>query len=110
MFTVIVSLQVRPEATERFLKTIRDNAHATLGHEPGCLRFDVHRSVEDPQHFLLYEIYRDEDAFYTGHRNAAHYPAWRSMAAEMVVPGSHVNSYFQPAFPEDLPETQELVI
>ncbi len=31
--------------------------------EPGCLRYEVGRSTEDPRRFLLYEVYRDEAAF-----------------------------------------------
>jgi quinol monooxygenase YgiN len=31
--------------------------------EPGCVRYDVNRATEDPRRFLLFEVYRDEDAF-----------------------------------------------
>lgn len=31
--------------------------------EPGCLRFDVHRSLEDRSVFFLYEQYTSEAAF-----------------------------------------------
>ncbi|WP_217576787.1 putative quinol monooxygenase [Streptomyces sp. GbtcB7] len=105
MFTVIVSLQVRPEKTDRFLAAIRANSRATRRDEPGCLRFDVHRSTDDPQRFLLYELYRDEKAFREEHRAAPHYPAWRAAAAECVVDGGHVNTFFVPSFPEDIPES-----
>jgi quinol monooxygenase YgiN len=31
--------------------------------EPGCLTYQAHRSLEDPNVFFLYEQYDDEDAF-----------------------------------------------
>lgn len=107
MHTVLVSLQVHPDKTGEFLAAIRINARASLRDEPGCLRFDVHRSVEDPNRFILYEIYRDEDAFLEEHRAAPHYAAWREAAARCVVEGEHVNTFCSPAFPDDIPEAPE---
>jgi (4S)-4-hydroxy-5-phosphonooxypentane-2,3-dione isomerase len=31
--------------------------------EPGCVTFDVNRSLDDDHDFVLYEIYRDREAF-----------------------------------------------
>lgn len=104
MLTVIVKLQVRPDKVDDFLEAIHENAVATLNDEPGCLRFDVHRSTEDPSSFVLYEIYRDPAAFYDEHRSTVHYRKWRAAAAEFVVGGSHINTFCVPAFPDDLPE------
>jgi autoinducer 2-degrading protein len=88
VLTVIVTLQVRPEKVDEFLDAIRENVVATLNDEPGCLRFDVHRSTEDP------------------HRSTAHYRTWRKAAAELVVNGSHLNTFCVPVFPGDLPEAR----
>jgi autoinducer 2-degrading protein len=104
VLTVIVTLQVRPDKVAEFLDAIHQNAVATLNDEPGCLRFDVHRSIEDPQRFLLYEIYRDEAAFHDEHRSTVHHRKWRAAAADYVVDGGHVNTFCMPAFPDDLPE------
>lgn len=106
MYTVIVTLDVIPEHLDDFLAAIRANAHATLREEPGCLRFDVHRSAEDPHRFLLYEIYRDRAAFEVEHRAAPHYAAWRRAAASCIRPGGHVNIFGSPVFPSDIPETR----
>lgn len=104
MFTVIVSLQVRPDRIDEFLEGLHQNARATLADEPGCLRFDVHRSDDDPHRFLLYELYASPQAFYDEHRSAPHYATWRAVSDRCVVPGSHVNTFATPAFPEDVPE------
>jgi autoinducer 2-degrading protein len=101
MFVVIVDLAVRAEHLEEFVDGIRAQMRASLRDEPGCLRFDVLRSTEDPLRFVLHEVYVDEDAFRLAHRAAPHYAAWREVAARCVQPGSHVNTYATPLFPDE---------
>jgi autoinducer 2-degrading protein len=96
MFTVVVALAVRPERLDQFVSGVRANARASLRDEPGCLRFDVHQNAADPTRFVLHEIYADEDAFRIAHRSAPHYAAWQQVAAQCVVPGSHVNTFCRP--------------
>ena len=60
MYTVIVNLQVKPDMVEAFLEAIGETSRASRRDEPGCLRFDVHRDNDDPNHFVLYELYVDE--------------------------------------------------
>ena len=106
MFTVFVTLQVLPEQVGMFLDAIQTNARSSLRDEPGCLRFDVHRSDDDPHRFHLYEIYADEDAFHTAHRTTPHYAAWRKASERCLEQGGHVNAFAHPSFPEDMPEGQ----
>ncbi len=40
--------------------------------EPGCLVYSASRSIEDPDEFLLYEVYRDEQAV-QAHRVTPHF-------------------------------------
>lgn len=104
MFTVIVTLDVVPDCLDEFLAGLHQNARATLADEPGCLRFDVHRATDNPFRFVLYELYSSEHAFSEEHRQAPHYAAWRLVADRCVVPGSHVNTFATPVFPEEIPE------
>ena len=104
MYTVIVSLRVKPEQVDRFLEAIGENSRASRREEPGCLRFDVHQDNDDPTHFVLYELYADERAFTEAHRSAPHYERWRAVSAELLEPGGQVNTLATPAFPDDLPE------
>jgi autoinducer 2-degrading protein len=104
MYTVIVSLRVKPELVDRFLEVMGENSRASRRDEPGCLRFDVHRDLDDPTHFLLYELYADERAFTEDHRSTPHYEKWRAASAELLEPGGQVNTLASPAFPGDLPE------
>jgi len=104
MYAVIVNLRVQPGWLDDFLTGIHANALASLRDEPGCLRFDVQQQVDDPHAFVLYEIYASQAAFEVDHRQAPHYAAWRQVTAQCVVPGSHVNTFYTPAFPADIPE------
>ena len=59
MFVTLVHVHVKPEHVDAFIDATRAN-HEASTREPGNLRFDVLRSVDDPQRFVLYEWYRDE--------------------------------------------------
>jgi len=104
MYTVIVTLDVREDRLDEFLAGIHTNALASLNDEAGCVRFDVHRSIDPSNRFHFYEIYRDRAAFEVEHMAAAHYQVWQGVAERCVIPGSQYNLYAEPAFPTDLPE------
>jgi (4S)-4-hydroxy-5-phosphonooxypentane-2,3-dione isomerase len=104
VYTVIVSLQVKPDMVAQFLEVMGENARASRRDEPGCLRFDVHRDNNDLNHFILYELYADERAFAEDHHAAPHYEKWRAGSAELLEPNGQVNTFASPAFPGDLPE------
>jgi len=92
MYTLFVSLQVRPDKREVFLAAIAKNAEASMRDEPGCLRFDVMEDAKHPNFFYFYEIYTEPAAF-DAHKAAPHFAEWRKAAEECVVPGSQVNTF-----------------
>ncbi len=96
MYTLFVTVDVKPDKVDEFLAAITVNAEASLRDEPGCLAFDVHRDIETPTRFYFYEIYTDEDAFTVGHRGAPHYAAWQAVAKDVLVAGSHQNTFATP--------------
>jgi len=75
MITVCVYVHVKPDSREAFIEASLENARNTIL-EPGNLRFDVIQQVDDPNRFLLYEVYRDE-AGMKAHKETAHYSRWR---------------------------------
>ena len=99
VFAVLVTIDVRPESLAEFEVGLRRNAAATRA-EPGCLRFDVLRERDQANRFVLYELYTDEDAFFTGHRGAVHYPDWTALCERCVAPDGRHNTYAAPAFAE----------
>lgn len=82
MFFVCVRLEVAPERLERFTELVAFNA-ANSRKEPGCVRFDVLRSVDHPLLFRLHEIYRDEGGF-LAHQKTAHYARWKDEIAGLL--------------------------
>ncbi len=97
MHAVCVHVHVLVDRADAFLEATLSNARASVG-EPGCLRFDVLRSADDPARFLLYEVYRDEAAA-KAHKETAHYQTWRETVADwMAAPrrGEPYVSFFPP--------------
>ena len=83
MFSMLVTLQVRPGRRAEFQAGIAANAEASVRDEPGCLRFDVCAVEGDPHRFVLYELYADDGAF-EAHRAAPHFAVWREVAGRVV--------------------------
>jgi (4S)-4-hydroxy-5-phosphonooxypentane-2,3-dione isomerase len=82
MFVTLVHIHVKPDVVELFIDATRANHEASI-REPGNVRFDVLRSVEDPHRFVLYEWYVDEEAA-RAHRLTPHYAAWRDAVADWL--------------------------
>jgi autoinducer 2-degrading protein len=76
VYVVIVDIQIKPERREAFLEEMIRNATSSLRDEPGCVRFDVVQDEADPDHLILYEIYRDRASF-DDHLKTAHFLRWR---------------------------------
>ncbi|GAB4081096.1 antibiotic biosynthesis monooxygenase [Modestobacter muralis] len=91
MFSMLVTLQVRPGSQAEFRAGIAANAEASVRDEPGCLRFDVCEMEGDEDRFVFYELYTDAAAF-QAHRDSPHFRRWRAVAEQTVVPGSQVNT------------------
>lgn len=79
MYVASVTVFVKPEFVEQFIEATFDNASNTRK-EAGNLRFDVLRGEEDPNRFLLYEVYRDKAA-HAAHQQTEHYFRWRDTVA-----------------------------
>ena len=82
MLVVHVHVRILPGRTEDFLAASLINARASLG-EPGVLRFDVIQDLTDPEHVVLVEVYRDDEAS-AAHKLTPHYATWRDTVAEMM--------------------------
>ena len=58
-FAMTVTLNVKPEATERVLALLAASVESSR-HEDGCLAFSVYRSPADPTSIWIYEVYVSE--------------------------------------------------
>jgi autoinducer 2-degrading protein len=97
MYVALIHIRVKPEHRAAFLQASLENAGNTVN-EPGALRFDVLQQADDPDGFLLYEVYRDEAAA-AAHKETAHYARWRDAVGPwMAEPrkGVKYQSHFPP--------------
>lgn len=91
MIALVVSLKVHENHLDDFLAAIEQNAERSFNDEPGCSYFDVTQGVDDPLHFVFYELY-EEDTALEAHRAAPHFAKWREAVDKYVVTGSQVNT------------------
>jgi autoinducer 2-degrading protein len=82
MLVVHVFVHVKPEFVEAFKAATIENARNSV-QEPGIARFDVVQQQDDPNRFVLVEVYRSADDP-ARHKETAHYAAWRDTVAEMM--------------------------
>jgi autoinducer 2-degrading protein len=97
MFIACVYVHVKPENRESFIAASLENARNTI-QEPGNLRFDVLQQADDPDRFLLYEVYRDE-AGAKAHKAKAHYARWAEAVKDWMAEQRYSVKY-TPLFPE----------
>jgi len=82
MLATLVFVDVIPECADAFAEITAYN-HENSRKEPGNVRFDVLRDRRDPTQFILYEVYRDEEAA-AAHKETEHYKKWRETVAPMM--------------------------
>ena len=74
MIHIVVQIEPKPDKVEAFLELALFDAQNSRK-EPGCLRFDVLKALDNPPRFAYYEVYKDEAAV-QAHRQTPHYARW----------------------------------
>ena len=100
MYALIVSVHVKPERNEEFLRAIEEDGRGSREDEPGCLRFDVLQDKSDQHHYFFYEVYRDEAAV-EAHRAAPHYQVWAAAVQAGVLARPAEVTHCSTLFPRD---------
>jgi quinol monooxygenase YgiN len=92
VIVIVVKQHVKPEYAHDWLDRVGPFTFATR-EEPGNISFDWYRSPDDPNLWLLVEVFRDEEAG-RAHVESAHFkaaiaalPSWLAGAPEII----HVN-------------------
>ena len=78
-FVLVVSIRIKPENVERWMKMALENAREARK-EPGCRQFEVLVDPKDKTKVMLYEVYNDDKAF-EAHQQTPHF---RKYVAEAV--------------------------
>ena len=98
MFIVHVFVHVKDGLSEEFKKATIENARSSIN-EPGIAKFDVMQQQDDPNRFVLVEVYRTPDDP-AKHKETAHYQKWRDTVADMMAePRSSIK--FSNVYPDD---------
>ncbi|MBV8069111.1 MAG: antibiotic biosynthesis monooxygenase [Acidobacteriaceae bacterium] len=82
MVIMHIHIRVKPEFIEEFRAATIENARNSVK-EPGIARFDFLQHAEEPDRFVLIEVYRTPDAPAL-HRETPHYKSWRDRAEPMM--------------------------
>jgi autoinducer 2-degrading protein len=82
VYVVQVFIRVKKNDIDLFISASKENAVRSLL-EDGIVRFDVLQNIEDPQDFLLTEVYSNEEAPLE-HKKTLHYKKWKETVAEMM--------------------------
>ena len=82
-FAIQVSLQLQPGKADEFVPHILANARAARRDEPDCHDFQVLQAKDDPDSFVLIEVYTNAAALDT-HRQTPHYLKFYEEAGAMI--------------------------
>ncbi len=77
-----VAVWVKPDHCDAFEEATKLNHLGSVG-EPGVVRFDVLRDEMTPGLYMLYELYRSEEAALL-HKETDHYKKWRDTVEPMM--------------------------
>ncbi len=83
MYCIIVKTELKQGARKKFLDAMLPNAEASARDEPGCMVFDVLEMREEPDTFLLYEVYESQTAL-EDHKQTSHYKACRAVVGDLI--------------------------
>ncbi len=75
MKALMVTIDIKPEHKEEFMREMLLDAQGSSQNEPGCLRFDILQDDEHTNRIHLYEVYRDQSAI-DAHLEAPHFQRW----------------------------------
>jgi quinol monooxygenase YgiN len=98
MYIVHVFCEVKPDQVAAFRQACVANASASV-REPGIARFDVLQDSEQPERFLLVEVYRTKDDP-AWHRETEHYKLWKQTVAEMMA-APRTKQIYDNVFPDE---------
>lgn len=74
MLAVVVTIEALPGKADDLVAALEANARGSR-EEPGCLKWEWSRHIEDSNRFAIYEVYTDKDAF-AAHKQSDHFAAW----------------------------------
>lgn len=81
MIYVVATTKVKPEGREAYIAGAKDCIAATQK-EHGCITYDSHASINDPDTFVVVERWATRDDL-NAHGRSAHMKTWRALSAPL---------------------------
>jgi (4S)-4-hydroxy-5-phosphonooxypentane-2,3-dione isomerase len=82
MIVTCVYIHVKPGMADAFMEATMQN-HRETRKEPGNIRFDFIRQDDQPDRFMLYEVFESEKDI-VDHKNTPHYLKWRDSVQDLM--------------------------
>jgi len=82
-FVLAVSIRIKPDQVDNFMKRALENGKAARTTEPGCKQFDILVDPNDKTRVMLYEVYTDEKAF-EAHQQTPHFKKYLAEAVPLL--------------------------
>jgi len=82
MFTIVAVFEAKEGAGAALNDALTKLIEPTLA-EPGCLRYELFQSQDNPRAFIFYEHWMDEKA-HQSHRETAHYQASQKVLPDLL--------------------------
>src|SRR3954471_24418235 len=83
MIYVVATSQVKPECREAYIAGAKECIAATRK-EQGCVYYDSHSSINDPNTFVVVERWESREDL-DAHGKSAHMKTWRELSAPLKV-------------------------
>jgi len=62
MITIVAKMKIKGGREGDAERALFDMVEYVRAHEPGTVRYTLHRAIGDPTHLLMYEQYADQEA------------------------------------------------
>jgi (4S)-4-hydroxy-5-phosphonooxypentane-2,3-dione isomerase len=82
-FALLVTVRVHPGTAAEFRDRILEAAATAVREEEHCHRFEVAQDEEDPEVFVLFEVYTDAAAL-AHHHATPHFKAFQAQAGHLI--------------------------
>lgn len=79
MILEVADIRVNPEQEAEFEQAARHGLDTVLSRSPGFVRYEMRRSIESPQRFVLLIEWETLEAHTVGFRQSAAHAQWRAI-------------------------------
>jgi len=94
MYMMIVNIPVKADEHDKFIEVTEENAKHTRKEE-GAISFDLYQQADNPNEFILIEIYKNEEAS-KAHQESDHFKKWIEVAPPLMDGSPSAKIYQKP--------------